>query len=301
MIRIRYFLFALTLGLPCRVEAHERMSGPLPADILANQEDIVYLTQAANLEKTPKGSYGLHYFYFHSPIARDLVLKLLNSDRSDAQIAALKIISHCGGMQDKERETTLVDRLAALTSSSNKEVRFWAAEYMEKRKVPESSGKISTSHCIALGGEVVSIPPKCGGGSFFYGIVGGMKCACVCCGKIPLAAAISVKPRDIFKGLPEANEALYKEIHDEKGWKNPFLVVRRSSIEIIGRRSVSLADLTDALARLPKKSWPYGRIVAVQKISMGTKDDDELINTNQEMLLKALAEMGIETALWPDI
>jgi hypothetical protein len=60
----------------------------------------------------------------------------------------------------------------------------------------------------------------------------------------------------------------YHSVRDAKDWKNPYLIVRRDGIEILGMtpvgRAIAVESVPGVLDRLPDSAWPYGLVVAVQ-------------------------------------
>jgi len=64
----------------------------------------------------------------------------------------------------------------------------------------------------------------------------------------------------------------YHSVRDAKDWKNPYLVVRRDGIEILGMtplgRAIAVESVTGVLDRLPASASPYGLVVAVQDIGI---------------------------------
>ena len=90
-------------------------------------------------------------------------------------------------------------------------------------------------------------------------------------------------------------------------WQNPYLVIRRDGIEVIGsgitsgRRTVVATDLERTLIELPITAWPYGRVVVVQEIGIRAADgiDDKLIAANLEAARAILTAMGVTIEPWP--
>ena len=93
----------------------------------------------------------------------------------------------------------------------------------------------------------------------------------------------------------------YKAIRDAKDWENPCLVIRRDGIEVIakqlpsGRQTVAVADLERMLIGLPLTAWPYGRVAAVQEISIraGDRSDDKPIADNLDAALVILKKLDV--------
>ena len=104
--------------------------------------------------------------------------------------------------------------------------------------------------------------------------------------------------------IPKPDSAKYRQVRDGKDWKNPFLVVRPNGIEIIGvtprAGCIPLQDVTKELEHLPSSAWPYGLVVAVVDVGIGSRDDDwPKIQANRQKLLALLKHLGIAADLWP--
>jgi len=103
--------------------------------------------------------------------------------------------------------------------------------------------------------------------------------------------------------IPNAEPAKYRQVRDGKDWKNPYLVVRRDGVEIIGVTSAEPAvpvDLVEGeLERLPRSAWPYGLVVAVQDVGIMGAGDQPRVLANREKLLAVLKRAGIAVELWP--
>jgi hypothetical protein len=103
--------------------------------------------------------------------------------------------------------------------------------------------------------------------------------------------------------ISKPDPAKYKHGRDGQHWRNPFLVVRRGGIEIIGVTSVEPGIPVDSvgieLERLPDSAWPYGLVVAVMDVGVQSKGDGPLIGRNREKLLALLKRLGIAADLWP--
>jgi hypothetical protein len=99
----------------------------------------------------------------------------------------------------------------------------------------------------------------------------------------------------------------YRSVRDAKDWENPYLVIRRDGIEVIvkrlpsARQTVAAADLQRTLIGLPVSAWPYGRVAAVQEISIraGDRSDDKPIAENLDTALAILKKLDVTVARWP--
>jgi len=103
--------------------------------------------------------------------------------------------------------------------------------------------------------------------------------------------------------IPKPDPAQYRQIRDGHDWKNPFLVVRPNGIEIIGvtpiEPGIPLQDVTKELEHLPSSAWPYGLVVAVVDVGLGSREDWPKVQANRQKLLIILKRLGIAAELWP--
>jgi hypothetical protein len=117
------------------------------------------------------------------------------------------------------------------------------------------------------------------------------------------ASAIAQTNVSLRQRIPKADPSKYQQVRDGKDWKNPYLVVRRDGVEIIGFTSaepaIPLESIAAELERLPASAWPYGLVVAVQDISLGSAADWPLVHSNRAKLLEILKKLGIKAELWP--
>jgi hypothetical protein len=120
------------------------------------------------------------------------------------------------------------------------------------------------------------------------------------------AACIGCTPtsRSLQDRIPEADSKRYHSVQDAKGWKNPYLIVRRDGIEIVGMtpvgQAISVESVPGTLEKLPDSAWPYGLVVAVQDIGiLSGRTDPTRIKANRAKLLNLLKELGIAVNRWP--
>jgi hypothetical protein len=103
--------------------------------------------------------------------------------------------------------------------------------------------------------------------------------------------------------IPRPDPKKYQAIRDAADWKNPYLIVRRDGVEIIGRmavgHSIPVDSVPGALKELPDSAWPYGLVVAVQDIGIVSPGDPARIKVNRKTLLALLKKFDIAVELWP--
>jgi hypothetical protein len=91
-------------------------------------------------------------------------------------------------------------------------------------------------------------------------------------------------------------------VESAKDWKNPFLIVRRDGIEVVGvthGRAIAVKSVLSELEDLPASTWPYGLVVAVQENAVRSNGDTRLIAANRIRLIKLLKRVGIAVENWP--
>src|SRR6267142_1798970 len=110
-------------------------------------------------------------------------------------------------------------------------------------------------------------------------------------------------PRSLQNRISKQDPKKYHAVQDAKDWKNPYLIVRRDGIEIIGVTAVGQPIPVDSvpgvLKGLPDSAWPYGLVVAVQDIGLVSEGDPPRIEANRKRLLMLLKKLGIAVDLWP--
>jgi len=110
-------------------------------------------------------------------------------------------------------------------------------------------------------------------------------------------------PQSLQNRIPKPDPKKYHAVQDAKDWKNPYLIVRRDGVEIVGMTPVGQAIPVDsvpgALKGLPDSAWPYGLVVAVQDIGLVSEGDPPRIEANRKRLLVLLKKLAIAVDLWP--
>ena len=110
-------------------------------------------------------------------------------------------------------------------------------------------------------------------------------------------------PQSLQIRIPKPDPKKYHAVQDAKDWKNPYLIVRRDGVEIVGMTAVGQAIPVDSvpgvLKGLPDSAWPYGLVVAVQDIGLVSEGDPPRIEANRKRLLMLLKKLAIAVDLWP--
>ena len=110
-------------------------------------------------------------------------------------------------------------------------------------------------------------------------------------------------PRPLKGRIPKPDPAQYRFVQDAKDWKNPYLVVGRDGIEILGitevGHAIAVASIRGELESLPDSAWPYGLVVAVQENGIISDGDQSKIEANRRELVRLLKKLGVTVDLWP--
>jgi hypothetical protein len=110
--------------------------------------------------------------------------------------------------------------------------------------------------------------------------------------------------RSLQDRIPKPDPKKYHSVQAAKGWKNPYLIVRRDGIEIVGitpvGQAIAVESVPGTLEKLSDSSWPYGLVVAVQDIGiLSGKTDPARIEANRAKLLNLLKELSVAVDRWP--
>lgn len=109
--------------------------------------------------------------------------------------------------------------------------------------------------------------------------------------------------QSLQRRIPKPDPKKYHAVRVATDWKNPYLIVRRDGIEIVGITAVGQSTGVDSipgvLKGLPDSAWPYGMVVAVQDIGIRTPGDTPRIEANRKALLTLLKKLGIAVDRWP--
>ena len=109
----------------------------------------------------------------------------------------------------------------------------------------------------------------------------------------------SPSPAAVLESIPAVDPAHYQLNRDAKNWQNPYLVVRPDGIGLVDLKNSEILILKpeqvpDALAKLPRSAWPYGRVVAVAENSKNDSEQDHaLMRKNRAILAGTLQSLQI--------
>jgi hypothetical protein len=119
---------------------------------------------------------------------------------------------------------------------------------------------------------------------------------------LTLTAGWTQTSQSLQSRIPKPDPAKYHDVQDAKNWKNPYLIVRRDGVEIVGRtrgQAIPVESIPAVLEGLPTSGWPYGLVVAVQDIGVESKEDRPRVKANRTRLLTLLKGLGIAVYGWP--
>jgi hypothetical protein len=115
----------------------------------------------------------------------------------------------------------------------------------------------------------------------------------------PEGAAAAIPPEVRIQQIPPADPQHYAGVRDMKTWRNPYLIVRVDGVGLLDvsnneQQIVDPDKLSEALARLPGSAWPYGRVVAIQEMSVtGSEQDKAKLRRNRALVAGALESMQV--------
>jgi Asp-tRNA(Asn)/Glu-tRNA(Gln) amidotransferase A subunit family amidase len=137
------------------------------------------------------------------------------------------------------------------------------------------------------------------------------------------AAAERDQQRAQLAQIPLPTKSLYATVHDPSQWKNPFISVDATMIDLhvimadanpsdlgqgtmlrpeAARRQelqIRPADLTKALLALPQRAWPYGRVVAIAESPEADRKKLPQVRHNVEDAIRTLNDLGVVVEEWP--
>jgi hypothetical protein len=120
-----------------------------------------------------------------------------------------------------------------------------------------------------------------------------------------LQADQSVGERRLNPAIGPPNTAKYKSITDAQDWLNPYVSVCRQDVVLTVRSVKQVTDIVSleifrkVLLDLPVTAWPYGRVVALQDCSLGSRGDVGDRKTWMLKVQEVLDTLGLETSRWP--
>ncbi len=123
--------------------------------------------------------------------------------------------------------------------------------------------------------------------------------------------------REQLDQIPPPTKSTFMTVHNFDSWQNPVLTIQPSMLELhvlladanttpIGvggmfrpvnaRRqelNISPASLGDAMSSIPRSSWPYGRVVAIEEANKTPRSAEPAVRRNMEVTISKLNDLGI--------
>ncbi len=130
--------------------------------------------------------------------------------------------------------------------------------------------------------------------------------------------------RQQMEQIPPPSKTQYMAVKNLSLWQNPYLTVQGGMVTLhvltadanpsdlgvggmlrpTGARrqelNVRLADLPTALNAVPRSSWPYGRVVAVEEAHEVPVKARPEVRRNMEQVFKMLSDMDVVVYEWSD-
>ncbi len=128
--------------------------------------------------------------------------------------------------------------------------------------------------------------------------------------------------RQELEQIPPPSKNLYLNVHSQRAYGNPFLVVHARTITMtitfpdqkpagipsggmlrpaearVQQLELNLSGLTTALAALPAEVWPYGRVAAIEESPNAPRQDRVVIRRNIESAIQILNNLGVVVDEW---
>jgi hypothetical protein len=123
--------------------------------------------------------------------------------------------------------------------------------------------------------------------------------------------------REQLDQIPPPTKSTFMTVHDFDHWQNPVLTVQPGMLELhvlladanttpIGvggmfrpinaRRqelNISPSSLGEAITAIPRSSWPYGRVVAIEEANKTPPSAEPAVRRNMEVTISKLNDLGI--------
>lgn len=124
--------------------------------------------------------------------------------------------------------------------------------------------------------------------------------------------------------IPPPSKSRYMAIHSLTAWENPYLTVQGAMVTLhvtvadanssdlgvggilrpAGARHQNLnirtADLSAALNSVPRTSWPYGRVVAIEEAHDVPASARPEVRRNLETAMQLLNDLGVVVYEWSE-
>jgi hypothetical protein len=117
------------------------------------------------------------------------------------------------------------------------------------------------------------------------------------CSKPPKVPEATPEAR--IQRIPPADPQKYASLKDMKAWRNPYLIIRVDGVGLldVADNLTQILDpdkLPETLANLPSSAWPYGRVVAVQEMSVpGSPEEKARFLRNRALVAGTLKNLQV--------
>jgi hypothetical protein len=114
--------------------------------------------------------------------------------------------------------------------------------------------------------------------------------------------ATPTEDRQGLARVPPADARRYAAVRDFAEWRNPYIVVKPAGADVCisGKCDlVPVSALGAKLESLPLSAWPYGKVVALQDVSIISGGEEKALDKNHVDVDKTLRGLGIAIVPWP--
>ena len=117
--------------------------------------------------------------------------------------------------------------------------------------------------------------------------------------------------------IPPPSKNRYMTVHTFESWENPYITVQANMLTLhvlladantsdygaggilrpVGARrqelNIGLDKLGDAISAVPKSSWPYGRVIALEEAHKTPRNAEPQVRRTMETAVSTLNDLGI--------
>lgn len=135
---------------------------------------------------------------------------------------------------------------------------------------------------------------------------------------------LMLEARQEMEQIPPPTKSQYMSVHSLAGWQNPYITVQGDMLTLhvlladanpsdlgqggllrpVGARrqdlNIRTGDLATALNAVPRSSWPYGRVIAVEEAHNIPPAARPQVRRNMEVAMQTLNDLGIVGYDWND-
>ena len=117
--------------------------------------------------------------------------------------------------------------------------------------------------------------------------------------------------------IPPPSKNRYMTVHTFESWENPYITVQANMLTLhvlladantsdygaggilrpVGARrqelNIGLDKLGDAISAVPRSSWPYGRVIALEEAHKTPRTAEPQVRRTMETAVSTLNDLGI--------